>query len=95
MARSFILNGPAAAGELATQLWFDGPNRHPEEVNATRRAEMKTLITELEKPDEFYTTIIDFLEGLALFDEPESDLATGLDGTVERKLVAPEPWKAR
>lgn len=154
----------AKAGELATQLWFDGPNRRPAEVNGTLRAQMKTLITQvisgsrvdfrgknaaalptvkrlgqitaptlvisgdldeenvqqaallladeipradlvqidgtahfpnLEKPDEFYTTLIDFLTRLTLLDEPESDLATGLGGAVERKLVAPEPWKAR
>lgn len=153
-----------AAGELATQLWFDGPNRQPDSMNADLRTEVKTMMTEvltnsqvdfrgenaaalpavnrlgeinaptlviignqdeenvqqaanlladeipgadwvaiagaahlpnLEKPDEFYAIVVDFLERLTTLDEPESDLATGLDGAVERKVLDPDPWKDR
>lgn len=152
------------AGELATQLWFDGPNRQPAAMDADLRAEVKTMITavltnsrvdfrgenaaalpavnrlgeinaptlviigdqdeenvlqaanllanaipiadwaqidgaghlpNLEKPDEFYALVVDFLERLMTLDDPESDLATGLGGAVERKVIDPEPWKDR
>jgi pimeloyl-ACP methyl ester carboxylesterase len=152
------------AGELATQLWFDGPQRQPAALDPDLRAEVKAMMTEvisgstidftgenaaakpavnrlnqilaptvvvigelddesiqqaanlladeipaadrvqidgaahlpnLEKPDEFYEIIVDFLDRIAALDEPESDLATGLGGAVERKAVAPDPWKER
>ena len=154
----------AQATELATQLWFDGPQRRPEQMDADLRAQVKAMMGEvlsgskidfsganaaaqpaldrlnqilaptvvvigdqddatiqqaanlladeipaadrvqidgaahlpnLEKPDQFYTIVVDFLDRIADLDAPESDLATGLGGAVERKLVAPEPWKER
>lgn len=154
----------AQATELATQLWFDGPQRRPEQMDADLRAQVKAMMGEvlsgstvdfsganaaaqpavdrlnqinaptlvivgdqddatiqqaanlladeipaadrlqidgaahlpnLEKPDQFYAAVVDFLERIADLDAPESELATGLGGAVERKLVAPEPWKER
>ncbi len=147
------------AAELATRLWFDGPQRPPEQMDADLRAQVKAMMAtvlngsmadfsgenaaarptvnrlaaidaptlviigdqddetvqqaatlladeipgadlvqikdaahfpNLEKPDEFYAAVVDFLERIATLG-PESDLATGLGGAVERKLVAPEP----
>ncbi|MCB0062811.1 MAG: alpha/beta hydrolase [Caldilineaceae bacterium] len=146
------------ATELATQLWFDGPQRQPAQMDADLRAQVKSMIGDvfrssmvdftgenaaakpaiqrlseidaptlvifgdqdeanvqraanllaneipaaervemsgaahlpnLEKPDEFYQTVLDFLERIATLDQ-EGDLATGLGGAVKRKLVAPE-----
>lgn len=150
----------AQAAELATQLWFDGPQRRPEQMNPALRAEVKTMISDvlagsaldfgeqhpavrpavkhlheimaptlvvigdldeenvqeaanlladeipmadqviiagaahlpnLEKPDEFYRVVYDFLDHIAELDLPESDLAMGVDGAVPRKIIAPNP----
>jgi pimeloyl-ACP methyl ester carboxylesterase len=147
------------AAELATRLWFDGPQRQPEQMDPDLRAQVKAMMASvltgsmvdfsgenaaarptvnrlatinaptlviigdqddetvqqagnlladeipgadrvqiegaahfpnLEKPDAFYTAVVDFLERIATLG-PESELATGLGGAVERKLVAPEP----
>lgn len=44
----------------------------------------------LEKPDEFYRAVVDFLQRIADIDR-EGRLATGLGGAVKRKEVEPEP----
>ncbi len=154
----------STAAELATRLWFDGPQRQPEQMDPDLRAQVKAMMGEvlsgntvdfsgenaaaqpaldrlnqinaptvviigdqddatiqqaanllanripaadraqidgaahlpnLEKPEQFYAIVVDFLDRIAALDAPESDLATGLGGAVERKLVAPEPWKER
>lgn len=147
------------ATELATQIWFDGPQRQPEQMDTDLRDQVKMLMgnvlagstlnfsgenaaakpainrlgeieiptlviigdqddeniqqaailltdeipaanrvqidgaahfPNLEKPDAFYNAIRDFLERTAALDQ-EADLATGLGGAVEHKLVSPEP----
>ncbi|MEZ4682612.1 MAG: alpha/beta hydrolase [Caldilineaceae bacterium] len=49
----------------------------------------------LEQPDAFYRIVVDFLDRIASLNAPESDLATGLGGAVERKLIEPEPAEQR
>lgn len=150
----------AQAAELATQIWFDGPQRQPQQPNQALRGQVKTMISEvlasgaldfgtqhaatlsavkrlrevlaptlvvigdldeenvqeaanlladeipmadqvkiadaahlpnLEKPDEFYQVVYDFLDRIAELDLPESNLATGLGGAVPRKIIEPNP----
>lgn len=152
------------AAELATRIWFDGPQRQPAAMNPELRSQVKEMMADvfvssqldfgeqnraeqpaikrlreieaptvvvigdmddesvqeaailladempaadrvqidgaghllnLEKPDEFYNTVVDFLDRTADIDLPESDLATGLGGAVEGKVIAPEPDERR
>lgn len=48
----------------------------------------------LEQPEQFSDTVMEFLERIETIDQ-ESDLATGLGGAVERKLVEPNPEDQR
>ncbi len=147
------------AAELATRLWFDGPQRQPEQMDAALRQQVKAMVgaalidnppnfaganaaaqpamprlheltmptlvvvgaqddptvqqasiqladsiagaertvidntahlPNLERPDEFYGVVLDFLQRTARARQ-QGDLPMGFDGAVARKAVAPDP----
>lgn len=150
------------AAELATQIWFDGPQRDSSEMDSELRAQVQSMMQEvlssgavnfngesaehpaanrlseirvpalvlvgaqddesvleasrfladnipaadrikmdgaahlpnLEQPEQFYEAVKEFLERIETVGQ-SSDLATGLGGAVERKLVEPDPDEQR